>query len=91
MSLPMFPASSRSPSLGSIEVIHGATLRPPSNHLLKVFWLLYLPFTVLFYFTIPDCQKKERRKYFVLTFVMSTVYITFASYLLVWMITIIGK
>ncbi|XP_018497738.1 sodium/potassium/calcium exchanger 5 [Galendromus occidentalis] len=83
-------ANSRSPSLGSTEEVHGATLRPPRNHFLKVLWLLYLPFTLVFYFTIPDCQRKDRRKYFVLTFIISTLYISVASYLLVWMITIIG-
>ncbi|XP_022664160.1 sodium/potassium/calcium exchanger 5-like isoform X2 [Varroa destructor] len=82
-------ASSRG-SEGSLDVDLKSPLKPPRNHFLKIFWLFYLPFTMLFHLTIPNCQRKKCRKWFLATFIMSTFYITLASYLLVWMITIIG-
>ncbi|OQR79459.1 sodium/potassium/calcium exchanger-like [Tropilaelaps mercedesae] len=75
---------------GSLDIEFESPLRPPRNQVLRIFWLLYLPFTLLFFLTIPNCQRKNCRKWFVATFIMSTLYITLASYLLVWMITIIG-
>lgn len=78
-------------SLESLQKTPHTKLHPPKSHLLKVLWLLYLPFAVLFYLTIPDCRKPKLRKYFAVTFILSTLHITVASYLLVWMIAIIGK
>lgn len=83
-------ASSQRGSEGSIELDFASPLQPPKSHLLKVFWILYFPFTLLFALTIPNCQKKKCRKWFPVTFVISTLYITLASYILVWMITVIG-
>ncbi|XP_064466104.1 probable sodium/potassium/calcium exchanger CG1090 isoform X2 [Ornithodoros turicata] len=67
-----------------------STLTPPKGTWLKLAWILVLPISVIFHFTIPDCKTKRWRKWFLLTFVISTIYISIFSYILVWMITIIG-
>lgn len=67
-----------------------SNLSPPKGRCLRVLWALMLPMTTLFHFTIPDCKTERCQKWFLVTFVISTTYISFFSYLLVWMITIIG-
>ena len=49
-----------------------------------------LPLTVLTVYTVPDCRKKEHSRKFVLTFFCSVFWICLYSYVMVWMITIIG-
>ena len=41
--------------------------------------------------TMPDCKKERWRHCYPCTFLMSMVWISFYSYIMVWMITIIGK
>ena len=41
--------------------------------------------------TMHDCRKERLRKYFMITFIVSLGWLTALSYLMVWMITIIGK
>ncbi|XP_029965638.1 sodium/potassium/calcium exchanger 4 isoform X1 [Salarias fasciatus] len=56
----------------------------------KVKWLLSWPLLLLLYLTVPNCAKPRWEKYFMLSFVLSTVWIAVFSYLMVWMVTIIG-
>ncbi|CAN7990667.1 unnamed protein product [Ixodes hexagonus] len=67
------------------------SLKPPQGALNRLAWLLLLPLTVLLHFTVPDCKQDRWRKWFGVTFVMSTLHISVFSYLLVWTITIIGE
>ncbi|KAK9869624.1 hypothetical protein WA026_003371 [Henosepilachna vigintioctopunctata] len=53
-------------------------------------WILTWPIHLVFLFTIPDCEKPRFKKWFPLTFVMCIVWIGSLSYLVAWMITIIG-
>ncbi len=53
-------------------------------------WLVLLPPRILFHFTIPNCRIQKYKKFYVLTFVMSICWLAVLSYLIVWMITIIG-
>ncbi|XP_012939885.1 probable sodium/potassium/calcium exchanger CG1090 [Aplysia californica] len=53
-------------------------------------WAASLPLCVLMYVTVPDCRRERLRKWFLLTFVMSLVWLSVFSFLMVWMITIIG-
>ena len=48
------------------------------------------PFECLLSFVIPDCRQPETEKFFVLTFALSGCLIGVASYILVWMLAIIG-
>uniref|UniRef100_A0A3Q0RMW2 Solute carrier family 24 member 4b n=1 Tax=Amphilophus citrinellus TaxID=61819 RepID=A0A3Q0RMW2_AMPCI len=56
----------------------------------KVKWLLSWPLLLLLYFTVPNCAKPRWEKYFMLSFILSTVWIAVFSYFMVWMVTIIG-
>ena len=48
------------------------------------------PLAFLFYITIPNVQNKNWQKFYLLTFFMSLVWLSLFSYVMVWMITIIG-
>ncbi|XP_029902947.1 sodium/potassium/calcium exchanger 4 isoform X1 [Myripristis murdjan] len=56
----------------------------------KFKWLISWPLLLILYFTIPNCGKPRWEKYFMLSFILSTVWIAVFSYLMVWMVTIIG-
>ncbi|GAA6228884.1 sodium/potassium/calcium exchanger 4 [Lates japonicus] len=56
----------------------------------KVKWLLSWPLLLLLYLTVPNCAKPRWEKYFMLSFILSTVWIAVFSYFMVWMVTIIG-
>uniref|UniRef100_A0A3P9B655 Solute carrier family 24 member 6a n=1 Tax=Maylandia zebra TaxID=106582 RepID=A0A3P9B655_9CICH len=53
-------------------------------------WLLSWPVSVLLYCTIPDCNLPRWERWYLLTFLSSTLWIAFFSYLMVWMVTIIS-
>ncbi|XP_019872929.1 sodium/potassium/calcium exchanger 3 isoform X2 [Aethina tumida] len=53
-------------------------------------WILTWPIHLVFLFTIPDCEKPRFKKWFPLTFLMCIVWIGSLSYVVAWMITIIG-
>ena len=59
----------------------------------KIMWIIILPIHTLFYFTVPDCRRKvfSRFPFYFLTFFMSTIYLGILTYLIVWMVVIIGK
>jgi Ca2+/Na+ antiporter len=48
------------------------------------------PLMFLFYISIPNCRRVNFQKYFILTFVLSLVWLCLLSYMMVWMITVIG-
>lgn len=54
-------------------------------------WLIIWPIHLLFRIAIPDCKKPKHNKIFPLTFVMCIVWIGSLSYVVAWMITIIGR
>lgn len=54
-------------------------------------WIITWPIYLLFVFTIPNCEKPRYKKWFPLTFIMCIVWIGSLSYVVAWMITIIGK
>ncbi|KFB34751.1 hypothetical protein ZHAS_00000089 [Anopheles sinensis] len=53
-------------------------------------WIITWPIHLLFMFTIPNCEKPRFRNWFPLTFIMCIVWIGSLSYVVAWMITIIG-
>ncbi|KAK0152702.1 Sodium/potassium/calcium exchanger 4 [Merluccius polli] len=56
----------------------------------KIKWLISWPLLFILFFTIPNCGKPRWEKFFMLSFILSTVWIAVFSYLMVWMVTIIG-
>ncbi|XP_050360489.1 sodium/potassium/calcium exchanger 3-like isoform X1 [Nymphalis io] len=59
-----------------------------SSNMQKLFWVITWPMGLLLWATIPDCRKHQRL-YF-LTFIMCVTWIAGVSYLVAWIITIIG-
>lgn len=53
----------------------------------KVKWLISWPLLLLLYFTVPNCAKPRWEKYFMVSFLLSTVWIAVFSYLMVWMVS----
>ena len=78
---------------GEAKVVRDPLERPvvlDDGRLAVISWYVLFPLKVLTVYTIPDCRTKRFSRYFLLTFIMSVVWICFYSYILVWMITIIG-
>ncbi|GFT19340.1 hypothetical protein NPIL_593991 [Nephila pilipes] len=72
------------------EEEEGSIFSPPSGKCKKIIWVFSLPLLMSCYFTIPDCRRSRWEKYFFLTFLSSCIWIGILSYILVWMITVIG-
>ncbi|KAF7230781.1 sodium/potassium/calcium exchanger 4 isoform X1 [Nothobranchius furzeri] len=62
----------------------------PSGIGSKLKWLISWPLLLLLFFTIPNCAKPRWERCFMLSFLLSTVWIAVFSYLMVWMVTIVG-
>ncbi|XP_058912863.1 sodium/potassium/calcium exchanger 4 isoform X2 [Kogia breviceps] len=56
----------------------------------KAKWVLTWPLIFLLCITIPNCSKPRWERFFMLTFVIATLWIAVFSYLMVWLVTIIG-
>ncbi|KAJ8683433.1 hypothetical protein QAD02_019225 [Eretmocerus hayati] len=54
-------------------------------------WRLVYPIHYMCRKTMPDCRQQEYRNWYPFTFFMSMVWISFYSYIMVWMITVIGS
>ncbi|KAL7984652.1 hypothetical protein Chor_003222 [Crotalus horridus] len=63
---------------------------PPSGIIEIIKWLFTWPLSLLLYFTVPNCSKPYWEKWFLVTFASSTLWIAAFSYVMVWMVTIIG-
>ncbi|XP_077165714.1 sodium/potassium/calcium exchanger 3 [Paroedura picta] len=63
---------------------------PPSGKMEIAKWLFSWPLCLLMYFTVPNCSKPRWEKWFLVTFASSTIWIAAFSYVMVWMVTIIG-
>lgn len=64
--------------------------KPPDGVFKMFIWIMGLPLSALMFISCPDCRKERWEKWYMVTFFMSLVWISGYSYLLVWMITIIG-
>ncbi|XP_042630247.1 sodium/potassium/calcium exchanger 4-like isoform X1 [Cyprinus carpio] len=62
----------------------------PGGAMDKVKFFVSWPILVLLYFTIPDCAKPRWERCFMLSFFLSTLWIAIFSYIMVWMVTIVG-
>ncbi|XP_069767673.1 sodium/potassium/calcium exchanger 5 [Narcine bancroftii] len=63
----------------------------PESDLKRIIWVLSLPIIALLFITTPDCRRYQRRRWFLLTFFMCAVWISGFTYVLVWMVTIVGE
>ncbi|XP_077988462.1 sodium/potassium/calcium exchanger 4-like [Glandiceps talaboti] len=65
-------------------------LTPPSGIIRTSLYIAGLPMIFLMFLTIPDCRFRRWRWWFIVTFIMSTVWIAGLAYILVWMVALIG-
>ncbi|XP_054714670.1 LOW QUALITY PROTEIN: sodium/potassium/calcium exchanger Nckx30C-like [Uloborus diversus] len=54
-------------------------------------YVLLSPIMYPLYLTLPDTRKPEKRKYFIITFVGSILWIAVFSYLMVWWASLVGQ
>ncbi|XP_071965669.1 sodium/potassium/calcium exchanger 2-like [Antedon mediterranea] len=57
----------------------------------RVTYLLLAPLVIPMWLTIPDVRRPERKKFFVLSFSVSLIFIACYSYLMVWWATEVGE
>uniref|UniRef100_A0A670HMB1 Solute carrier family 24 member 4 n=1 Tax=Podarcis muralis TaxID=64176 RepID=A0A670HMB1_PODMU len=72
------------------EHINLSPFSPPEGKMDKVKWILTWPLIILLFFTIPNCSKPRWENFFMLTFLLSTLWIAVFSYFMVWLVTVIG-
>ncbi|XP_029924067.1 sodium/potassium/calcium exchanger 3 isoform X2 [Myripristis murdjan] len=65
-------------------------MRIPGGCCARVKWLISWPLSLLLYCTVPNCVLPRWQRWFMVTFLISTLWIAFFSYLMVWMVTIIS-
>ncbi|XP_068186836.1 sodium/potassium/calcium exchanger 3 [Antennarius striatus] len=65
-------------------------LRIPDGVCARVKWVITWPLGLLLYCTVPNCIQPRWHRWFMVTFVASTLWIAVFSYLMVWMVTIIS-
>ena len=63
----------------------------PDSWAKRLFWIVMLPMNVLFFITIPDCRRPGCwKKLYMFTFINSIIWISGLSYIMVWMVTVVG-
>ncbi|KAF7665546.1 hypothetical protein LDENG_00139670 [Lucifuga dentata] len=65
-------------------------VRIPGGCCARVRWVITWPLGLLLYCTVPNCILPRWHRWFMVTFVTSTLWIAVFSYLMVWMVTIIS-
>ena len=66
-------------------------LEEGGSTLWRIYWFITYLFRLPMFLTIPDCRKKRWRKFYLPAFFSCLVWIGGLSYLVVWMITVIGR
>ncbi|XP_036436477.1 sodium/potassium/calcium exchanger 3 [Colossoma macropomum] len=65
-------------------------LHVPAGCAARVKWVVSWPLGLLLYYTVPNCILPRWHRWFMVTFISSTLWIAIFSYLMVWMVTIIS-
>lgn len=62
----------------------------PAGILPRIFYVISFPLLFLLVFTIPDTRRPKYRKLYLLSFLLSIIWIGVFSYLMVWWATVVG-
>ncbi|XP_055014709.1 sodium/potassium/calcium exchanger 3-like [Boleophthalmus pectinirostris] len=62
----------------------------PADCCNKLKWLFMWPLSLLLFFTVPNCSKRRWERWFMVSFFTATIWIAGLSYIMVWMVTVIG-
>ncbi|XP_061079717.1 sodium/potassium/calcium exchanger 3-like [Conger conger] len=63
---------------------------PPAGACNKLKWLVAWPLCLLLFCTVPNCTNPRWERWFMVSFIASTLWIAGFSYIMVWMVTVIG-
>jgi sodium/potassium/calcium exchanger 2 len=63
----------------------------PDNWRERITYILFLPIIIPLWLTLPDTRKESARKFFIITFLGSILWIAAFSYLMVWWATVTGE
>uniref|UniRef100_A0AAQ4NQR1 Solute carrier family 24 member 3 n=1 Tax=Gasterosteus aculeatus aculeatus TaxID=481459 RepID=A0AAQ4NQR1_GASAC len=78
---------------GEGEDEHSGPLAPfkvPAGVFNKLKWLTMWPLSLLLFLTVPNCAKRRWERWFMVSFFTATMWIAGLSYIMVWMVTVIG-
>ncbi|XP_036062080.1 sodium/potassium/calcium exchanger 4 isoform X2 [Onychomys torridus] len=78
------------PEPESVETVFLSPFSMPEAKSDKAKWVFTWPLIFLLCVTIPNCSKPRWEKFFMVTFITATLWIAVFSYLMVWLVTIIG-
>ena len=76
--------------LSQFEHKQESPFKIPPGIIPKIVWILGMPVVILFYLTIPPCCKRRWSEWYLITFLMSVLWMGALSYILVWMVCIVG-
>lgn len=62
----------------------------PDEPLARVIYLMTAPITFSLYYTVPDVRRSDRENFFVVSFIMSIMWIVVYTFCMVWWATVIG-
>ncbi|KAM6939991.1 sodium/potassium/calcium exchanger 3 [Xenentodon cancila] len=62
----------------------------PTGGCKKLRWLVMWPLSLLLFFTVPNCSQRRWERWFMVSFITATMWIAGLSYIMVWMVTVIG-
>ena len=66
-------------------------LKFPEGTRQRLQYVVMLPCTIVFFVTIPDCRRPGVwQKLWAVTFIMSVAWIAVLSYIMVWMVCVVG-
>lgn len=62
----------------------------PNSMCERIWWLITWPINFVLLITIPDCRRSTLKSWYPLTFIMCIIWIATTSYIVGWVITVIG-
>lgn len=62
----------------------------PKSKCERIWWLITWPINFVLLITIPDCRRNTLKSWYPLTFIMCIIWIASTSYIVGWVITVIG-
>ncbi|XP_061739849.1 sodium/potassium/calcium exchanger 5 [Nerophis ophidion] len=77
--------------LNEIPDEHKSVFAVPESDWKRILWVLALPIITLLFLTVPDCRRQWWKQWFAITFIMSAIWISSFTYILVWMVTVVGE
>ncbi|KAF3428645.1 hypothetical protein E2986_13651 [Frieseomelitta varia] len=80
--------SESSPLLSNDDIVN--MTKWPDSKWERIWWLLTWPINFALLITIPDCRRDTLKSWYPLTFIMCIIWIATTSYIVGWVITVIG-